>query len=62
MLHFLLDLVVEAQLVFPVVCTDVSLLSNCSAYVTLSNCSAYVTEMLLCCSALAGLDQKSPVV
>jgi len=53
MLHFLLDLVVEAQLVFPVVCTDVSLLSNCSAY---------VTEMLLCCSALAGLDQKSPVV
>ena len=48
----LMDLVVAAQLIFPAVCTDASLLSNCSAY---------VTEMLLCCSAFASLDQKSPV-
>jgi len=47
-----MDLVAAAQLIFPVVCTDASLLSNCSAH---------VTEMLLCCSAFASLDQKSPV-
>jgi len=41
-----------AQLIFPVVCTDASLLSNCYAH---------VTEMLLCCSAFVSLDQKSPV-
>ena len=51
-LHLLMDLVAAAQLIFPVVCTDASLLSNCSAH---------VTEMLLCCSAFASLDQKSPV-
>jgi len=28
----------------------------------LSNCSAHVTEMLLCCSAFASLDQKSLVM
>jgi len=48
-----MDLVAAAQLIFPVVCTDASLLSNCSAH---------VTEMLLCCSAFSSLDQKSPVV
>ena len=48
----LMDLVAAAQLSFPVVCTDASLLSNCSAH---------VTEMLLCCSAFASLEQKSPV-
>jgi len=42
-LHSLMDLVAVAQLSFPVVCTDASLLSNCSAH---------VTEMLLCCSVL----------
>jgi len=46
-LHSRMDLVAAAQLSFPVVCTDASLLSNCSAY---------VTEMLLCCSAYASLD------
>ena len=51
-LHSLTDLVAAAQLSFPVVCIDVSLLYNCSAH---------VTEMLLCCSAFAILDQKSPV-
>ena len=51
-LHTLMDLVAAAQLSFPVVCTDASLLSNCFAQ---------VTEMLLCCSACASLDQKSPV-
>ena len=51
-LHSLMDLVAVAQLTFPVVCTDASLLSNCSAF---------VTEMLLCCSAFASLDQKSLV-
>jgi len=51
-LHSLMDLGAAAQLIFPVVCTDASLLSNCSAH---------VTEMLLCCSAFASLDQKSPV-
>ena len=52
MLHSLMDLVAAAQLSFPVACTDASLLSNCSAH---------VTEMLLCCSAFASLNQKSPV-
>jgi len=47
-----MDLVAAAQLSFPVVCTDASLLSNCSAH---------ATEMLLCCSAFASLDQRSPV-
>jgi len=47
-----MDLGVAAQLSFPVVCTDASLLSNCSAH---------LTEMLLCCSAFASLDQKSLV-
>jgi len=47
-----MDLVAAAQLTIPVVCTDASLLSNCFAH---------VTEMLLCCSAFASLDQKSPV-
>ena len=47
-----MDLVAAAQLIFPVICTDASLLSNCSAH---------VTEILLCCSAFASLDQKSPV-
>jgi len=51
-LHSLMDLVAAAQLIFPMVCTDASLLSNCFAN---------VTEMLLCCSAFASLDQKSPV-
>ena len=51
-LHSLMDLVAAAQLSFPAVCTDASLLSNCSAH---------VTEMLLCCSAFASVDQKSPV-
>jgi len=48
-----MDLVATAQLSFPVLCSDAILLSNCSAH---------VTEMLLCCSAFASLDQKSPVV
>jgi len=49
-----MDLVAAAQLSFPVICTDASLLYNCSAH---------VNEMLLCCSAFASLslDQKSPV-
>ena len=47
-----MDLVAAAQLTSPVVCTDASLLSNCSAH---------VTEMLLCCSVFASFDQKSPV-
>jgi len=47
-----MDLVAAVQLSFSVICTDASLLSNCSAH---------VTEMLLCCSAFASLDQKSPV-
>jgi len=47
-----MDLVAAAQLIFLVVCTDASLLSNCSAH---------VTEMLLCCSAFASFYQKSPV-
>ena len=51
-LHSPMDLVAAAQLNFPVACTDASLLSNCSAH---------VTEMLLCCSAFASLDQKSSV-
>ena len=51
-LYSLMDLVAADQLSFPVVCTDASLLSNCSAH---------VTEMLLCCSAFAILGQKSPV-
>ena len=51
-LHSLMDLVAAAQLSFPVVCPDASLLFNCSAH---------VPEMLLCCSAFASLDQKSPV-
>ena len=51
-LHSLMDLLAAAQLIFAVVCTDASLLSNCSAH---------VTEILLCCSAYASLDQKSPV-
>ena len=51
-LHSLMDVVAAAQLIFPVVCTDASLLSNCSAH---------VTEMWLCCSAFASLDQKSQV-
>jgi len=50
--YCLIDLVDAAQLIFPVVCTDASLLSNCSVH---------LTEMLLCCSAVASLDQKSPV-
>jgi len=33
-LHSLMDLVAAAQLIFQVVCTDASLLSNCSAHVT----------------------------
>jgi len=52
-LQSLMDLVATAQLSFPVVCIDAS---------QLSNCSAPVTEMLLCCSAFASLDQKSLVV
>jgi len=51
-LHSLMDLVAEVQPIFSVVCTDASLLSNCFAH---------VTEVLLCCSAFASLDQKSPV-
>ena len=51
-LHTLMDLVAAAQLIFPVICTDTSLLSNCSAH---------VTEMLLCCSAFASIHQKSQV-
>ena len=51
-LHTLMDLVAAAQLIFPVICTDASLLSNCSAH---------VTEMLLCCSAFASIHQKSQV-
>ena len=47
-----MELVAATQLSFPVVCTDASLRSNCSAH---------VTDMLLCCSAFASLDQKSPV-
>jgi len=47
-----MDLVAAAQLVFPVMCTDASLLSNYSHH---------VTKMLLCSSAFASLDQKSPV-
>jgi len=47
-----MDLVAAAQLSFLVVCTDASLLSNCSAH---------LTEMLLCCSAFASLNQKSLV-
>ena len=47
-----MDLVAAAQLSFSGVCTDASLLHNCSAH---------VTEMLLCCSAFASLDQKSQV-
>jgi len=47
-LHSLMDLVASAQLSFPVVWTDASLLSNCSAH---------VIEMLLCCGAFASLDQ-----
>ena len=42
-----MDLVAAAQLSFPVVCTDASLLSNCSAH---------VFEMLLCCSALVAIN------
>ena len=52
-LHSLMDLVAAAQLSFPVVCTDASLLSYCSLH---------VTKMLFCWSAFASLDQKSPVV
>jgi len=58
-LHSLMDLLLHPSSFFQcyltvctTVCTDASLLSNCSAY---------VTEMLLCCSAFASLDQKSPV-
>jgi len=47
-----MNLVAAAQLSFPVVCTDASLLSNCSAN---------MTEMLLSYSAFASLDQKAPV-
>ena len=47
-----IDLVAAARLGFPVVCTDASLLSNCSAH---------VSEMLLYCSAFASLDRKSLV-
>jgi len=47
-----MDLVAAAQLIFPVVCTDAGLLSNCSAH---------VTEIVLCCCAFASLDQKFPV-
>ena len=50
-LHSLMDLVTAAQLSFPVVCADASLLSNCPAHLT----------VLLCCNAFASLDQKSPV-
>jgi len=51
-LHSLMDLVAAAKLIFLVECTDASLLSNCSAH---------LTEMLLCCSAFASLDQKFPL-
>jgi len=51
-LHSLMDVGASAQFNFPVVGTDASLLSNCSAH---------VTQMLLCCSAFASLDQKSLV-
>ena len=44
-----MDLVVAAQLFFAVVCTDASLLPNCSAH---------VTNIFLYCSAFASLDQK----
>jgi len=44
-----MDLVAAALLIFPLVCTDASLLSYCFAH---------VTEMLLCCSAFASLDQS----
>jgi len=40
------------QQIFPVACTNASLLSNCTPN---------MTEMLLCCSAFASLDQKPPV-
>jgi len=50
-LHSIMDLIAAAQLIFPVVYTDASLLSNYFAH---------VTEMVLCCSAFASLDQKSP--
>ena len=48
-----MNLVAAAQLIFPVVCKDASMLSNCSAH---------VIEILLCCSAFAFLVQKSPFV
>ena len=49
-LHSLIDLVAAAQLSFPLVCTEASLLSNCSAH---------VTEMLLCGSAFLLVSTKS---
>ena len=47
-----MDLVAAAQVIFPMVCTDASLLFNCSAH---------VTEMWPCCSTFASLDRQSPV-
>ena len=51
-LHSLMDLVAVAQIDFS---------SGMQWYQSTANCSAHVTEMLLCCSAFASLEQKSPV-